>query len=93
MSEARDWADRMRETRPSLTLIGEGIDNGPSLWASVTEIATCEVTVSDGSTWNTVLIPHDLAGILGKFLVRTFSEPSELIHGRLHDAKMAEDHE
>jgi len=39
-----------------------------------------------------LVIPHDLASFLGVFLVRTFSEAPILLHGRSHDAKMAEDH-
>ena len=94
MSEAREWAERTRNARPSLALIGEANRNEPTLRARVLENGSCEVTVIDANGLERVLvIPHDLASFLGVFLVRTFSEPSDLIHGRPHDAKMTEDHE
>ena len=94
MSEAREWADRARTTRPSLAFIGEATRNEPTLRARVLDDGSCEVVVTSSQGIGRVLIiPHDLASFLGVFLVRTFSEPSESIHGRPHDAKMAEDHE
>ena len=92
MSEAREWAERTRGTRPSLRLLATDSSREPSVFAHVTEIGSCEVTVATGETWHIIAIPHDLAAALGRFLVRTFSEPSELIHGRPHDRKQGEDH-
>lgn len=76
MSKAREWAERTRGTRPSLRLLATDSSREPSLFAHVTEIGTCEVTVSTGETWSVIVIPHDLAAVLGRFLVRTFSEPA-----------------
>jgi len=94
MSEAREWAESMRMTRPELTLIGEPLHKEASLWAHVTDLGECLVRVDagDGLTRG-ITIPHGYAAVLGVFLVRVFSEPSDLVHGRPHDAKMAENHE
>ena len=93
MSKAREWADRMRETRPSLTLISDDVTREANLTAEVTENGCCEVTVIHSDSVRRLTIPHDLCGALGRFLTRTFAESPGLIHGRPHDAKMAEDHE
>ena len=93
MSEAREWAERSRNARPSLALIGEANRNEPTLRARVLENGSCEVTVTEANGIGRVLvIPHDQASFLGVFLVRTFSEAPVLLHGRPHDAKMTEDH-
>ena len=92
MSEAREWADRSWETRPNLELLATDCRAEPSLWAGVTVNADCEVTIKQGRVVGSIIIPHDLAVALGTFLVRTFSETTELLHGRPHDAKMTEDH-
>ena len=94
MSEARDWAERIRTTRPRLDILATDQSREASLEAQVMEDESCEVTISFGfGPVHSVFIPHNLAAPLGRFLVRTFSEPSELLHGRPHDAKMTEDHE
>ena len=95
MSEAREWAERLRTTRPSLDIVVTDPSREPSLRARVMEDGSCEITISFGfgPPVHTLFIPHNLAVVLGKFLVRTFSEPVDLIHGRPHDSKMAEDHE
>jgi len=92
MSEAREWADRTRKTRPSLTLIIGDATREAHLTAEVTENGGCAVTVTHGDSDRRLAIPHDLCAALGRFLTRTFAEPPDLVHGRPHDAKMTEDH-
>ncbi len=93
MSEARQWAERSRTTRPTLHIVGEHSMGEPGLRVRVLEDTSCEIVLTHGSTSHDLVVPHDLAAVLGAFLVRFFSEPSELLHGRPHDAKMVEDHE
>ncbi len=93
MSEAREWAERMRAERPSLLLGATDTNCEASLSADVHwDDASCEITVVGGGKVDRVKIPYFLAVALGQFLVRTYSEPADLLHGRPHDAKMREDH-
>ncbi len=92
MSKAREWSDRTQAERPRLNLQATDTNREPSLLAEVDPATSaCSLTVVHGLT-RFISIPHDFAAALGRFLVQTYSEPSDLLHGRPHDAKMREDH-